>query len=66
MTATVSRSAVRVVHMTTVHRPFDTRIFSKQAVTLAAAGYDVALVQQGERTEERNGVEILQIGRAHV
>lgn len=61
MTATLSRSAVRVVHMTTVHRPFDTRIFSKQAATLAAAGYDVALVQQGERTEERNGVEILPI-----
>lgn len=61
MTATPSRSAVRVVHMTTVHRPFDTRIFSKQAVTLAAAGYDVALVQQGEGPEERKGVKILAI-----
>lgn len=61
MTAAVRRSAVRVVHMTTVHRPFDTRIFSKQAVTLAAAGYNVALVQQGEGSEDRSGVRILPV-----
>lgn len=56
-----SRGAVRVVHMTTVHRPFDTRIFAKEAATLAAAGYNVALVQQGTAPERRREVDILPV-----
>lgn len=53
-----SRDKVRVAHVTTVHRPFDTRIFHKQCVTLAAAGYDVTLIQEGDKREVVKGVSI--------
>lgn len=36
-------SAIRVVHVSTVHRSQDVRVFGKQCRTLAAAGYDVTL-----------------------
>lgn len=53
------RPPLRIVHVTTVHKPFDVRIFHKQCVTLAKAGHWVALVQQGDTAEVRHGVEII-------
>lgn len=48
----------RVVHVTTNHQPFDTRVFLKECATLAAAGYDVTLVVPHDRDETRSGVRI--------
>jgi glycosyltransferase involved in cell wall biosynthesis len=47
-----------VVHVTTNHQPFDTRIFLKECVTLASAGYDVTLVVPHDQHETRSGVRI--------
>jgi len=40
-----SRREIKVVHITTVHRPFDARIFHKQCVSLARARFDVTLIR---------------------
>lgn len=48
----------RVCILTSVHPALDTRIFHKQARTLAAAGYRVRLLAQHPQDEWREGVEI--------
>lgn len=48
----------RVCILTTVHPLFDTRIFHKQAKTLAGAGYEVILVAQHEGDVEVEGIRI--------
>ena len=53
---------IRVCHMTSVHPAEDVRIFHKECVSLAEAGYEVYLVEQGE-SSEKNGVHIVGVGQ---
>lgn len=49
---------MKVCHMTSTHNVKDQRIFYKECVSLAKAGYEVYLVEQGN-SEEAEGVHIV-------
>ncbi len=55
------KQAFKVCHMTSGHPAEDQRIFHKECVSLAKAGYGVYLVQQGG-SYEKNGVHIVGFG----
>lgn len=55
--------SAKVCILTTVHPPFDTRIFHKQAKTLVQAGYDVTLIAQHDKNEVVDGVKIIALPR---
>lgn len=53
-----------VVHLTSVHDRYDTRIFLKMCRSLAAAGHSVTLVvADGRGDETRDDVRILDVGK---
>lgn len=53
-----------VCHISSVHQPYDTRIFHKECKTLAAAGYQVHLVVPAPfAREEREGVKVIGVAR---
>lgn len=60
----VGKKMSRIAHLTSAHPRNDTRIFIKQCRSLAAHGYDVALVvADGKGDEYRDGVKIVDVGR---
>ena len=50
---------IKVCILTTVHQPFDTRIFHKEAKTLIQAGYKVTLIAQHNKNEIVDGIKII-------
>lgn len=48
-----------ILHLTTVHSPFDVRIFHKEAKTLTCAGFDVTLIAQHNTNETIDGIRII-------
>lgn len=50
---------IKVCIITTVHKPFDTRIFHKEAKTLAKEGYNVTLIAQHDKNEVVEGINII-------
>lgn len=54
---------MKVCHMTSAHESTDVRIFRKECVSLAEAGYETYLVARGESRVER-GVNIVGVGPA--
>jgi len=53
----------KVCIITSVHPPFDTRIFQKEARSLAKAGYNVSLIAQHDKDEILEGIRILSLPR---
>ena len=54
---------IKVVHITTVHKRFDSRIFYKECSSLANKGYEVfMIVADGKGDDEVSGVKILDVG----
>ena len=51
----------KVVHMTSVHVPFDPRIFHKECRSLARAGFDVTVIGTNWQEGERDRVQIKSI-----
>lgn len=51
---------IHICHITSAHRRYDERVFFKECISLANAGYDVTLlVADGKPDEIRNGVKIV-------
>lgn len=63
VSARANRALPVVCHMSTVHYTFDTRIFHKECVSLAGAGYEVYWVVPHERREMLKGVLLVPLRR---
>ena len=52
---------IKICMITTVHTPYDTRIFYKQAKSLVEAGYSVILIAQSDKRKVVEGIKIIPI-----
>jgi glycosyltransferase involved in cell wall biosynthesis len=59
MSCSLDKDQVKICVLTSVHPPFDGRIFHREAKTLTKAGYHVVLIAQHSKEEFVDGVKIL-------
>jgi glycosyltransferase involved in cell wall biosynthesis len=53
----------KIIHLTSVHARYDTRIMLKECVSLAQQGYDVSMIAaDGKGDEVKDGVKIIDVG----
>jgi glycosyltransferase involved in cell wall biosynthesis len=52
------KKRLRIVHLTSVHNPFDGRIFYKECTSIARAGYAVTLIARHDRDEFVNEIQV--------
>ena len=52
-----------VLMVSTVHQPYDVRIFAKEAKTLARAGFEVSVAMTVERATRIDGIRIIPLGK---
>ena len=55
---------MKICHLTTVHNPFDTRIFHKECKTLVKEGHHVTLISPHEKKEVIEEVRMLPVPKA--
>ncbi|WP_295102893.1 glycosyltransferase family 4 protein [uncultured Candidatus Kuenenia sp.] len=58
-------SRPKICHLTSVHPPFDTRIFHKECKSLVQAGYEVHLVARHDKDEVIDGIYIHAVPTFH-
>lgn len=56
---------IRICHVSSAHDRTDDRIFLKECLSLAQAGFEVFFVVQSDRTEDDQGVHIRAIPKRH-
>lgn len=59
ITETTGQYKAKVCVLTSVHMPFDGRVFHKEAKSLVRAGYEVVLIARHDRAETIDGVRIV-------
>lgn len=54
---------MKICHLSSAHRPFDTRIFQKEARCLVKNGFEVVIIAQHDKAETIDGVTIIPLPR---